>query len=185
MLNVKLMNHPSSRINRLGITLIEMLIVVTLTVLLTTAAAAMLYSTIHSGGQANNLSLVKTNGDYALSQMEFLLRNAITLEPNTLGQTCSLGMNEIRARSRDEAITRYFRENDNGIEKIASNSGRYLTSDAVRVVSGPVFDCTQSEDNAVQTVTISFTLAKGVAGQDRVSEVIQEDFATTVTMRKF
>ena len=169
----------------LGITLIEMLIVVTLTVLLTTAATAMLFSTIISGGQSNSLSIVKTNGDYALSQMEFLLRNAISLEPNGSGQTCASGMSEIRLRSRDEAITALFRENDNGVDKIASNSGKYLTSDSVRLVSGPTFDCAQSEDNAVQNVNISFTLGKGISGQDRVSEVIQQDFKTSVTLRKF
>ncbi len=165
-----------------GFTIIEMLIVTTLTVLLVVTGTSLFLTTIVGGGRANTSTVVKTNGDYALGQMEYLLRNSIALvplNPADLTSACAENMSQIRLKLIDQGITTLFSE----AGKIASNSGIYLTSDSVQLVSGPEFDCSRSADRAITTIRISFTLRKGQAGTDRLSEIQQQAFSTSVTVR--
>lgn len=170
---------------RQGLTLVEMLIVTTLTVTIILVSTSTLLTAMLGSGRVSQSSEVKSNGDYALSQIELLLRNAIVLLPNDFSQTCQNNMDQIRFRSLDEGVTTLFGEDDGGVTKIASNSGIYLTSNSVNVTSGPRFDCVRSDDLVVNTVKVSFTLGKGQAGVDRPGEVIEETFETTVTLRNF
>ncbi len=163
-----------------GFTLIEITIVAGLTTMLVLAGVALLLSSIVSTGRTNSVQFVKENGDYALGQMEFLLRNAVELQ-----STCTTNLNQITLRSMDNGITTLMAETDGGITKIASNSGVYLTSDAVQLTAGPRFDCYQSSDGLIQTVKVSFTLQRGTTGVDRDSEVTTQSFQTTVTLRNF
>lgn len=171
--------HPPHH-HRAGFTMIEITIVAGLTTMLVVAAVALLLSSIVSSGRTNTLQFVKENGDYALGQIEFLLRNATDI----LG-SCTSSMNQITVRNIDGGVTTLMREEQNGVAKIASNSGRYLTSDAVILVAGPTFDCYQSPDGLIRSVTAAFTLRRGEVGIDRASEVLSQDFQTTVTLRNF
>lgn len=170
--------------NSFGFSLLEMLIVTTLTVLIVVTGTSLFLTTILGGGRANTTTIVKNNGDYALGQMEYLLRNAIELLPTDVADPssdCYLNMPAIRFKLIDQGETTLFAEN----EKIASNSGVYLTSDEVSVVGSPSFDCTRSADEAITSVRISFTLRRGEVGLDRQSETEEQTFSTIVNMRTF
>lgn len=175
--------------NSAGFSLLETLIVATLSVMVIMAATSLFLMTMISSSKTNNISVVKSDGDYAIGQMEFLLRNAVTLLPNDESDpsspVCQNGMSQIRFRSIDGGETTLFTETDNGSDKIASNSGIYLTSDSTILVDPPVFNCTQSPDRGVSTVEVNFTLGKGVEGQDRESELVEQEFRSTVTLRSF
>ncbi len=166
-----------------GFTLIELMIVVTLTVILMLTASVLFMTFLISNNRVNSSQLIKQEGRHALQQMEFLLRNAIEIVPNSLGQECELDMVEIRFNSIDGEQTTLQGEEDDGIIKIASNSGVFLTSDAVEVTDGPTFDCTQDSDQSHPHINISFTLRKGTPGLDQERDIVEELFTTSTTLR--
>lgn len=166
-----------------GFTLIELLIVVGVSVILMLAASALFMTFLISNTKVNNSQLVKEEGQFALKQMEFLLRNAIEILPNSYGQECTNGMSEISFKSLDGGITTLNIEDDGGADKIASNSGVYLTSDAVELTAGITFNCSQEDDQSHPHVELEFTLRKGTPGLDKEREIAEETFRTSTTLR--
>lgn len=166
-----------------GFTLIELLIVVSLSIMLMLGASTMFMAVLISNTKLSSSHLVKSEGTFALNQMEFLLRNAVELVPNGSGETCAEDMDVIGLVSSDGQITYLFAEEDDGFYKIASRSGRYLTSEAVELVDGPTFDCTEAIGGASQYITISFTLRKGTPGVDKPRDIVEQTFTSSVTLR--
>jgi prepilin-type N-terminal cleavage/methylation domain-containing protein len=169
--------------NHRGFTLIELLIVISLTVVLMLTASVLFMTFLISNNKVNSSKLVKQEGRNAIQQMEFLLRNSLELLENDYGQECAAGMLEIKFLSIDGGITSLKIEDDGGIDKIASNSGIYLTSDAVEITDGPTFDCTQDSDQSHPHISISFTLRKGTPGLDQDRDIVEETFTTSTTLR--
>lgn len=166
-----------------GFTLVELLIVTAITLIIMLTASVLFMTFLISNSKINSAQLVKQEGQHALQQMEFLLRNAIELLPNTADQECQVGMSEIKFRSIDGGITTLAKEDDNGKDKIASNSGIYLTSQAVDITEGPTFDCTQDTDESHPYIDITFTLRKGTPGVDQNRDIVEEKFSTSTTLR--
>lgn len=166
-----------------GFTLIELLIVTTLSIMLMLTAGALFTTILLSSNRTDVNQTIKAEGEYALAQMEYLLRNAIEIRPNSLGQTCTAGMTEITFRGVDEGVTTLTGVQDaQGVPRIASNSAQ-LTSDSVELVSGPVFDCTQTNDLTQQYVTVSFTLSRPATTFGATPTEIQQTFTTGVNLR--
>lgn len=177
-----------------GFTIIEMLVVISLTVLLMLTATSLFLSTLVGNSKSVAGQLVKNEGDYAVGQMELLLRNAIQLVPNSNGQICETDMNSIAFKSLDGGTTEFFQEldpSDNAI-KIASNAGRvadsgssasYLTSDAITIISPLVFNCRQSDSQDSTYVTIQFQLQKGDPGVDESRDIVRQLFQGSVNLR--
>ncbi len=180
--------------NQLGFTLVEMLVVISLTVLLMLTATAVFLSSIIGNTKSVAGQQVKNEGDYAMGQMELLLRNAIQLVPNSNGQTCETDMDSIAFKSLDGGTTEFFQEIDpsDGASKIASNAGvvadsgssaSYLTSDAVSITSPLTFNCRQSAAQDSTYVTIQFQLQKGDPGVDESRDIVQQLFQASVNLR--
>ena len=171
-----------------GFTLIEILVVVTLSIVLMTAAAGLFFTTLISNTKKNVISVVKDEGDYASSQIEFLLRNAVSLVPDPLvanAPTCTTSMTSISFRSLDDGITTLTTLNN----RIASQSATtgtpvYLTSDSVQVSQPLVFDCQQSSTNFGSYIKLSFQLQKDSPDVD-VPQPVTEKFETSVQVRNF
>ncbi len=190
--------HTAQRTTRTamkGFTLIELIVVVSLTVLLMLTATSIFLSTL-VGNTKNSASLqVRNEGEYALSQMEFLLRNAVELVPNSDGLICEQDMSSIAFKSYDSGITELLQEedvNDSNMVKIASNSGvkatvgsssTYLTSGSIQIVSDLDFDCQRGADLGTAYVTISFDLQKGETGVDKDRDIVRQTFQTGVNLR--
>jgi prepilin-type N-terminal cleavage/methylation domain-containing protein len=170
-----------------GFTLIELLVVISVLVMMMLAASALFLSAVVGNTKTARVQSVKNEGKYALAQMEFLLRNAVQLLPNSAGQTCEAGMTEVFLRSFDNKTTRLYKQTDStdSKDKIASNSGIYLTSGGVDITEGPTFDCAASDDGLTQYLTISFTLRKGSVSLDATKDIVEETFQTGVNVRSF
>jgi prepilin-type N-terminal cleavage/methylation domain-containing protein len=179
------------RKNQLGFTLIEILMSVSLVGLIGVAAAGLFYTTLIGNSKKEVLTTVKQEGDYAIGQMEFLLRNAVALapDPNVANSvaTCAVGMTKISIRSKDNGITTFSIQNG----KIASQSGTatpvYLTSDAVTIADSPsdlVFNCSQASTNRGTYINVGFTLTKTSPDYNEPSTVTQA-FSTGVGIRSY
>lgn len=166
--------------------MIELLVVVSLSVMLMLATSALFLSFLLGRTKVTAIKQVKDEGQYAINRMEFLIRNAIEVLPNGFYATgCEPDMDIISFRSIDGGVTSFFAEEDSsdGNTKIASNSGVYLTSGDVELVDGPTFDCTQPSDGTSQHVVITFTLRKGTPGVTDAREFAETEFKTAVSVR--
>jgi prepilin-type N-terminal cleavage/methylation domain-containing protein len=171
-----------------GFTLIELLVVVSLSVMLMLTASTLFMSVLLSNNKATSSQQVKAEGEYALSQISFLIRNAIQLENYYADQAkCQEDMTAIVLKSLDGGQTILFPETDpsDNKVKIASNSGIYLTSGAVTLTAGPVFNCYEGTDELSSYVQVEFSLRKGTPGQDDPKEISEETFRTSVNVRSY
>ncbi len=184
--NQKISMSIRQPIRQAGFTMVELLIVVTLSVMLMLGATALFMTFLIGNTRTNADQTVKAEGEYALSQIEFLLRNSVELISNSYGQECEASMQEIAFLSYDGGVTYLFGEEDeDGFTKIASNSGVYLTSSDVDITSGPIFNCEASDDGLIQYVDINFTLRKGTPGVNQANEIVEQTFSTGVNVRSY
>lgn len=183
--------HLPRKTSQRGFTLIELLVVISVSVILGIAAAGLFFTTLIGNTKKEVITRVKDEGDYALTQMEFLLRNAIALVPDPefpASPICQQAMQRISFRSIDEGITTLYTYEDGDIKKIASKSAKavtpvFLSSESVKL-SGLTFHCEQATANYGSYVTITFTMEKESPDANRPTPV-QEDFTTSVNIRSY
>lgn len=185
-------SHSPHHRHQAGFTLVELLMVTALSVMIMLTATAMFMTFLIGNTKTSTAKLVKAEGDFALNQMAFLIRNAIELEPTTdtvtppgnVIKTCESGMGTLALKSLDGETTILTRATDpsDNRPKIASNSS-YLTSGAITLTSGPTFNCTRGSDYTSQYVTITFTLRKGTPGVDQPRDIVEQTFTTGVQIR--
>ena len=174
-----------------GFTLIEVLVVVSLTVMLMLTASTLFMTFLIGNTKTSSNILIKNEGNYANTQMEFLIRNAVDILPNSDNQTCATGMNELVIKSIDGGITTLTSledPTDNNLPKIASISGssnQFLTSGSLTLLSGPTFNCTQPAYATSPYITTAFTLQKGTPGVDQPRDIVQQNFGSSVSIRNF
>jgi prepilin-type N-terminal cleavage/methylation domain-containing protein len=165
-----------------GYTLIELMVVVSVMVILVVVAVNLFLTTLVGGGKTNALAEVKQNGDFAITQMEKIVRNGRKLTTNNESQVCETGMTSLGVENNDGGVTIFAAESD----RLASSSGQFLTSSTVKVKSDTlVFDCFRSGSGVPDSIKISFTLTKGEAGVDRPEEIVEAGFQTSVTLRNY
>jgi Tfp pilus assembly protein PilW len=141
-----------------GFTLIELLITTSLTVLLLLGISSLFMTFLISSAKTNTKKTVKEEGSQALSQIEFLLKNAHYIDETST--PCTSGMTSITAVSLDGGSTTFSTladASDNNHDKIASNSS-FLTSSSVNVSSALTFDCSGNTGN--RQININFGLNK-------------------------
>lgn len=163
-----------------GFTIIELLVVISLTVMLMLAATGLFFATLLSSSKTQTGQRVKNEGEYALSQIEFLLRNAIEI------QDCQA--NSITFLSYDSGITTLTQEDDPSDatthQKIASNSALYLTSSVVTIPDElPLTFLCQTAPDSSTYITVSFGLRAGEPGVDAPRDIETETFTTSVAVR--
>lgn len=131
-----------------------------------------LFMTFLLGGSRTNVKkTLKEEGTFALSQMEFLLKNARYIHEDAF--ECTSGMSSITFISIDNGNTTFTR---NIFGQIASGSAA-LTSRAVTVpVGGLTFNCSGEAGN--RQVEINFTLQKTSPDGDQ-----SETFNSIVNVR--
>ena len=176
----KLIKAPSKL--KSGFTLIEMMIVISLMVMLLLTSTSLFFTSLIGSSKTNASAQVKQEGDFALGQMEFLLRNAIQVQGN-----CTLGMTEITFKSLDSGVTTLLAETDpsDGRDKIASQAAtnQYLTSGGLELINGPVFNCVNNGDGSPPYVEMTFSLRKGTPGVDQARDIVEETFSTGTSVR--
>lgn len=178
MLHLRRPHHPQSQA---GFTLIEMLVVLTITVLLMMTVSIFFMTFVVGNTKAVFEQKLKRDGDQAMTQMTTMLRNA-----RSFSSTCTTELNSISFTGTDNLTTTLT--GDNG--KIASISGItnpatnfYLISD-FSVLDPPnimTFNCYEST-NGQKYIEIEFTLKRGTETINTQTTVIR-NFKTGVTLR--
>jgi prepilin-type N-terminal cleavage/methylation domain-containing protein len=191
MLNLKKGNSWLAALhsNR-GFTLIEVLMVITLSVIISLAAAGLFYATLVGSSRKNVETSLKDEGDYATSQIEFLLRNAIAVvaTPGAPDPTikCQPGMTALSLQSIDGGITT-FQTLDSRIASVAAAPAiaatRYLTSSSVNL-SNLRFNCQKSSTGKGTFVEFSFELNKTAPDLNNATGV-NEVFGSGVSLRNY
>ena len=163
------------RKNIKGYTLIELVVVAGILGIIGVVSVSLFLSTLLGGGKSTALNDVRSNGDYAITQMERMIRSA-----RYMVGTCTLDMNSIEIKNPDGGNTIFISTVEG---YIASNSSA-LTSDDVLLVGLIDFDCVQSSSKAPEVVSINFTLQKGDSGSPN-RDYAQADFSTSVQVRSY
>ena len=174
-----------------GFTLVEILVAITLSIILLAAASGLFFATLRSDSKKNYVTDLKDTGDYAMSQIQFLLRNAISLErtdPNAA--FCTQGMNRIVLRSIDNGVTALFEQGGRiasqsvdpatgGIISTKYLTGQHLTASSLR------FNCQQASLNNGTYLDIGFTLTYATTSAQFVGDTGTENFSTTLNIRSY
>lgn len=164
-----------------GFTLIEIIVVVGILGIIMVMGSNLFFSILRGSTKTKTLQLVKQNGDYAISVMGRMIRNARSVS----GSESSITI------VNPDGMPTAFSCGDidippDGNAEIASNSAR-LISNEVKVSSNcsNVFSVTTGEVGArPNVVTINFTLSQaGVT--TRLEEQASVNFQTTISLRNY
>ena len=157
-----------------GFSLIELVIVIGLLALLSLAISSVMLMSIVSSKRLQTMTRVKQAGNYALDQMETLLRNEKTVV------SCDSTNNIIQIINFDGGTTSLMTESSDGThQRIASNSGFYLTpsNDDVQAFR---LTCDPSDD-APTLVNIVYDL-QDISSTNQVDSPLIH-FETSVNLR--
>lgn len=171
--------------NKTGFTLIELLVSIGIISLIILASTTLFFTSLKAKKKNSSLTTIKQSGDYALSIMNMMIRNAKDLN-------CS-PPNEITITNPDGETTTFscqghFHGCPSGIssERIASHSASAsrddcLTADNIGLLSCS-FSCSQ-EIGSPSIVTVAFTLSKG--NPDDILSYASQEFKTTISLRNY
>jgi prepilin-type N-terminal cleavage/methylation domain-containing protein len=160
--------------DRVGYSLIELLIVVTLVAIISLTATSFLFSSLSGEGKASGLAAVKQNGDHAIGVIERASREASGVDcptPSSLTITNAAGVDATFSivSSRITSTT---------------TSDVYLTSDQI-VAENFTCSLTSGSVGNPDVVLVSFQLRLGDPSTDRPEEVAVERFQTRVALRTY
>lgn len=178
-----------------GFTLIELLVVTALILVIIASVTQLFFSALRGATKTTLTNETRQSGDYAISVMERMIRNATTIEDIDTycdGSTKS----SIIIKNPDTGTTFFQCPTDSTIVRIASNSASvtnptpvpgYLTSDKIAVDSYPgcSFSCTRnSSDPAVVNIQFTIHQLTPIAGVTlRPEEKNSINFETSVVVR--
>lgn len=157
-----------------GFTLIELLVAVGILGIVGGISTIIFFTTLQGTSKSEVVREVKQNGDYALTVMERLIRNATAITSTCDGtpQPTLIIINP------DQSTTQFSLS---ATAQIASNAG-FLTNNKVSA-SNLSFTCTRTPGQP-DVVVISFTLSQA-GSPTRPAEKASIDFRTTVSLRTY
>ncbi len=162
MSTIKLtINHQPLAV-RGGFTLIELLVVTAIILVIIGAVSNLFFSSLRGSTRTALMNEVKQNGDYALSIMERMIKNAVMI--SSAETYCDGTSKDYITISNPDSGQTTFQCPSGSEVQIASNSATttgYLTSDKVRVTDCS-FSCVKSGTTAGAIVKISFTVQQAV-----------------------
>lgn len=178
------MNKRLPELPQAGFTLVEVLIVVTISVMLLLTASSLFMTLLIGSTKTNSSTLIKQQGNITQQQLDFLLRNAVDVGTNSTGQTCNPSMTEVVLVGSDGGSTTLRALADaQGRYRIASNSA-FLTAGGVELVGNALnVNCVQSSDLLNKYLTVSFTLRRGTPGVDQARDIVEETFSSSTNIR--
>jgi len=160
-----------------GYTLIEIIIVVGILGIIAVVGSAMFFSILKSSTKTKTLHLVKQNGDYALSVMVRMIRNA----------------RELVSPTEDSVTSSITIKNPDGGTTIFACDSSLITSNSASLISSEVkvSDCSNVFEVKVgkrgikpAEVKINFSLTPAQEGT-RPEEKVTVDFQTGVILRNY
>lgn len=148
--------------NKKGFTLLEMLVVVSITGLLMPAFFAIVYSLFRQQIQLVNLQKVKEGGDFAMRIMTNTIRNnAVTIDTTCTGASIPGNYTKICFKDGTQTLFGYYVTNDSGPPRLASYSA-VLAQPVYLVDSDSSFPLKINPDpwplfSQIDTKTVQFT----------------------------
>lgn len=167
--------------NSNGFTLIELIVVTTLSVVLLLTTTAMLITIIEGNTRTTVRKALDDQGDEALSQMSFFLKNAINLLDNAEGLTCQENMQSIKVLTTNDDTVQ-FRQSNNQLVVDKNGITSPMTDDNLNITANLDIDCFEN-DNGEKYADVSFTLEKEITAGFGENEVLSEEFRTLVQFR--
>lgn len=156
-----------------GFSLIELIVVIGLLSVLMLAITSTVLMTIISSNRIRTSSKVKQAGNYAMGQIQSLIRSARSVNLCTSPDSISIV-------NQDGGTTQLLTENDaGGVTRIASNSGSFLTPENLSVTSFSLV-C-QPDDTNVSLVKLSFDLQDTITTRDLENPLLH--FETSINLR--
>lgn len=157
-----------------GFSLIELIVVIGLLSLLMLAISSTMLMSIVSSNRIRTTSAIKNAGNYALTQMQGMLRNSRSIT------TCDSNNATITFVNQDGGSTTLFAQTVGTETRIASNSGSYLTPNNAAITSFSLL-C-EPDDTNPALIKISFDLKDSVSTKREV-ENPSIHFETSVSLR--
>lgn len=158
-----------------GYSLVELTIVVGLVSLLALAISSVVLISVTQSTRVRNQILARQAGDYALTQIQTMVRSARAVI------TCNSIDDSITILNPDGGLTTFAAEITATSVQIASNSGSYLTPEELTTNSSFDIECLPS-DTDVRLVNLSFTLDK-TQDTGRELETPPVQFETSIELR--
>lgn len=169
-----------------GFTLVELLVVTALILIIIGATSQLFFGALRGATKTTITNETRQNGDYALTVMERMIRNAQTI--NNMTTYCDgSSQSSISIEGQDGETTVFACPTDPLAAYISSNSGQ-LTSSKVAVdthPSGCSFSCTKTTSGPA-VVNISFSIHQLVPSPNVTLEPEEKnniDYETTVVVR--
>lgn len=155
-----------------GFTLIEMLVAVAILGTVGLVSSRIFFTALRGASKSDVIREVKQNGDYALTVMERMIRNAVDIT-----SVCPTIANSLTIKNLDGNSTTFSLAGG----QISSNSAS-LTNNKV-IVSGLSFTCLRTTGKP-DVINISFSVAQTGAGAGP-EEISSLNFQTTVSLRTY
>ncbi len=159
-----------------GFTLIEVLVVTALVVMLLVGATGMFLGFMAGAAKNNARQKIKDEGNNALTQIEYLLRNSRRVESCSSASSPNISFSTLGG----EVLT--ISRNGNRLYLTSTNpdTGSLYLSGEETVATSLGFQCFQSASGKGQYVEVNFSLRNG-ATVDSAS--VEEDFSSGVLLR--
>lgn len=171
-----------------GFSLIELITVVAITAIVSLVSVNVLVTSQLRSTRANIISQVRREGDFAMQEITFLLRNAKYITANQFQQVCQDDMNAIRVVDQNGGTVELYLD----VDRIASNSGdtvsedpaSYFTSPAV-MVTGLRFSCRQEPSERGAFVEVEYTVESGSEEELSTESYYAQEYAGNVYVRSY
>lgn len=172
-------SHSDRLHSQAGFTLLEFLVVTSISVVLLATVSAFFMTFIVGSTKSAFEQKAKLEGERAMERMTHLVRNA-----RTINSLCMAGLNTIEFENSDGGVT-ILSAIDGRIASTSATTGKvyYLSSDfaALEPADTIVFNCLEGE-NKQNYVEIYFKLKRGT-GATNDQETIMREFRSGVAVR--
>ncbi len=172
------------RLRKAGFTLVELLAVIVVIASIGGIVFGVLFASLRGSNKSTNVTALQQNGNYVLSQITKMIRNARSLEYPSPCFSESGGSiattSSVIIENPDAGQTTFSCDNiPNGT--ISSNSASLVDTSSV-VVTACSFTCSQNSFYNFPSITISFTLSKKYSS-GVVDTTTPASFQSTIIMR--
>lgn len=180
-----------------GYTIIELLVVVSLFVLISVVASSLFFNVMKNSSKTRVMTEVKQNGDFAMTTMIRMIRNAREIVTDLYPCASFPEMASLQIRNPDNGLTTFefcgASDGDLIASRSANASGHYLTcaegrltNDKIRLVSGTgSFSCYEGDELSPAWVEIRFDLTQVGSANLRPEEEAAIHFENTVALRNY
>ena len=168
-----------------GFTLIELLVVMVIILAVGTIIGVILFSALRGTNKTNTITVVRQNGNYAISQMVKTIRNAKSFDSTN----CAQGTQYQSVRVTSPTEGQIVFSCDASTISSTSNGTTSSLLDTITSVSldanSCYFTCTQNSSTDTQTIGIHFSLSQYQASGSIVlpEKKAQIPFETSVSLR--